>query len=76
VNIGERIRATRIARDIKQVDLARAVHIQPQGLWRIEKGIVTNPGIELVDKLATELGVSTDFLIRGEEQAEPEPIAS
>lgn len=70
VGLGTRIRARRKQLGIKQADLARAVDIQPQSLYRIEVGDVTNPGVELVDAIAKKLEVTTDFLIRGTKHAE------
>jgi DNA-binding XRE family transcriptional regulator len=69
VDLGKRIRARREELGIKQADLARAVDIQPQSLYRIEVGDVTNPGVELVDALARELKCTTDHLIRGTKHA-------
>lgn len=71
MDLGERIRATREARGLKQADVARAIGIQPQSLWRIEAGEVKDPGVSVVGDIAQQLGVTVDFLLRGEEDLPP-----
>jgi transcriptional regulator with XRE-family HTH domain len=33
-------------------------------LWRVEKGLVKNPGIEMIKAIADELNISIDKLIK------------
>lgn len=71
--LGERLRAARKDRGLGQAELADRVGVRPLTLWRYEAGKVARPQAELLLRLATELGVSVEFLLTGEERASAEP---
>jgi transcriptional regulator with XRE-family HTH domain len=66
MTLGQRIRDRRQQLGLKQADIARAVGVQPQSMYRIETDQVSNPGVELVARIAEELRCSLDFLVKGE----------
>lgn len=66
MNLGERIRQKRENLGITQRDLAQSISMTPQHISVIEQG-KRLPSIELLAKLAQELGVSIDYLVTGKE---------
>jgi transcriptional regulator with XRE-family HTH domain len=66
MNLGDRIRKRREDLGITQSDLSKSVGTTPQHISVIEMGR-RSPSIELLAKMAQELGVSVDFLISGKE---------
>ncbi len=66
VSLGERALEKRQAYHITQQDLARALGVTPQHISLIEQNKVT-PSLALLAGLATELGVSVDYLVSGKE---------
>ncbi len=64
--LGERALERRQALHITQQDLARALGVTPQHISLIEQNKVT-PSLALLAGLATELGVSVDYLVSGKE---------
>jgi len=66
VNLGERALERRQALHITQQDLARALGVTPQHISLIEQNKVA-PSLALLTGLATELGVSVDYLVSGKE---------
>jgi transcriptional regulator with XRE-family HTH domain len=75
MSLGERIRQRRGNLDITQRDLAQSVGATPQHISVIEQG-KRLPSIELLAKLAQELGVSIDYLVTGKEGIITEIIPS
>lgn len=67
--IGKRIREAREAAKLKQAELARRVGVQPISIYKIESGRST-PGLQLLTRIATELGVSIDSLVFDESELE------
>lgn len=61
--LGEGIRARRKELKLEQAELARRVGVSPQAIWRIEKGDVQNPRLDLLKAIARELAVSVDDLL-------------
>ena len=57
-DLGGQIRKSRAERNLSQFDLAKLVGVSPTHISAIETGKVTNPGIELVERIAQVLGVS------------------
>jgi class 3 adenylate cyclase len=60
--LGERIKAARLARRFTQTDLANALQVSPQAVSKWERG-ENAPDIALIPNLAILLGVSTDRLL-------------
>lgn len=63
--IARKIRELRQAKDWSQEDLARAADIPLTTITKIETGVIKNPSIEKIAKIAKALGVSVDTLISG-----------
>ena len=72
-DVGSRIRALRHARSLRRVDVARAADVTSSWLSRLERGLVPNPGAEVVARIARVFGVSPEHLLMG--QPEPRPAA-
>jgi len=68
MQIGTHVRARRNALGLSQTDLARELSVSHQHVSRIELGDAT-PSLEMLLKLSRKLGVSTDYLLTGKEQA-------
>ena len=62
--LGQRIKALRVRKNLTQLELARLVGISPTHISAIEIGKVTNPGIELIQRIAEAL--ETTILLGGE----------
>ena len=69
--LGQRIRALRVEKDLTQQELATLVGISPAHISAIEIGKVTNPGIELIQRIAEVL--ETTIILGG---APPRSLAS
>lgn len=67
MDIGGRLRRLREDRKLSGYALAKAAGITPTQVKAIEDGLTRDPQASTVEKLASALGVSTDFLIREEE---------
>lgn len=63
---GAKIREERKRQKIKGVQLAEAIHTSPGYLSDIESGR-SNPSVETLQRIATALGVTTDYLMGREE---------
>lgn len=68
--LGDRIRAARLERGLKGTTLADAVGVRAHTVWRWEAGKV-HPDADNVALIARALGVSTDWLLTGEEFCAP-----
>jgi Predicted transcriptional regulators len=60
--IGSRIKIKRVEAGLSQKELAQAIGVSPPAINRFEKGI-KSPSIETLAKLASSLGVSSDYLL-------------
>lgn len=60
--IGERIKATRIEKEIKQCQLAEQIGVSSKYLSAIECG-AKQPSLDLLIDIANALGASTDYLL-------------
>jgi transcriptional regulator with XRE-family HTH domain len=63
--IGESIRKIRKKRNLTQDKLARLADIPYTSITKIETGVIKNPSIQTVAKIAKALNISLDELIRG-----------
>lgn len=68
MKIGRYVRKTREALELKQQDLADQVEVTSQHISRIELDQAT-PSVETLLKLSQTLGVTTDYLLTGQEIA-------
>jgi len=66
MSVGERIRKLRKQLKITQDEIAKATGITAQHVSAIEQD-KWSPSLEVLPKLANELGVSTDYLLSGKE---------
>ncbi len=75
MSFGKRLLDRRKTLKVTQQDLADALGVTPQHISLIEQDKVT-PSLNLVAGLAKELGVTTDFLISGNESIVTDTIAT
>jgi len=66
LNLGERLLEKRQALHVTQQDLAKSLEVTPQHISLLEQN-KTAPSLMLLAGLATELGVSIDYLVTGKE---------
>lgn len=66
--LGRRIRARRTSLELTQEQLARELGVTHQHISRIE-GSRAVPSLDLLIELSRRLGVSTDYLLTGEDVA-------
>jgi transcriptional regulator with XRE-family HTH domain len=70
MTIGQRIVQMRGRRKLSQADLAERAQIGQSLLSKIEGGSRPNPTAEVLRKLATALGCTTDYLIGMHEETD------
>jgi transcriptional regulator with XRE-family HTH domain len=63
MSLGTRLRQRREAVGFSQRKLARLVHTRQATISDLERGILKNPGVDIVRRLAKTLGVTADWLI-------------
>ena len=61
--LGQRIRRARLGRGLRQAELARAIGLSKTSLSLIETGQVKDPRSSVVQRIARELRVRTDYLL-------------
>jgi len=71
MQIGSHVRAKRIALGLSQEDLATELGVKHQHVSRIELGDAT-PSLETLLRLSRILGVSTDYLLTGQQTTPPD----
>lgn len=64
--MGGRMRAAREAKGFTQARLAHLLEVSVVTLWRWEDDRM-RPGIDALERVSAKLGVSIDWLVRGEE---------
>ena len=67
MDLGKRIRDKRDSVKITQEELARILSVTPQYISAVEKDR-TIPSLSFVAELATQLGVSIDYLVYGKDE--------
>ena len=67
--LGDRIRDARLHYGMSQAELARRIGISATALNQIESGKTPDPGVSRIIGIARVLGVSTDALLLGEQDA-------
>lgn len=68
-----RLRIVRHSRGLTQAELARQAHVTPSYIGRLESGGAA-PGIDLVERLATALGTTTQDLLPVADKVDPLPV--
>ena len=68
MQIGSHVRARRLALGLSQENLATELGVKHQHVSRIELGDAT-PSLEMLLSLSRKLGVSTDYLLTGQQIA-------
>jgi XRE family transcriptional regulator of biofilm formation len=61
--IGERIKARRRELGWTQEELARRLGVRQNVISRLEAGVVNNPSVSMIRRLARVLGVTADHLV-------------
>lgn len=69
---GERIKQTRLDKNMTQTELAARVGITKQAIYKYENGIVTNIPFERIEQIATALNVSVAQIIGTETRSKEE----
>jgi transcriptional regulator with XRE-family HTH domain len=66
ISLGQRVKKSRLVLHLTQEELAGELGVTPQHISFIEqeKGV---PSLDLLQKMAEELGVSVDYLLSGKE---------
>jgi len=75
MSFGERLLKRRKTLKVTQQDLANALGVTPQHISLIEQDKAA-PSLNLVAGLAKELGVTTDYLISGQESIITDTVAA
>lgn len=63
-NLSERLKNVRIEKRLTQAELAERLEVTKQAISNVEGGR-SNPSIEFISKLITELDVNSNWLIAG-----------
>ncbi|WP_438447717.1 helix-turn-helix domain-containing protein [Gorillibacterium sp. sgz5001074] len=66
-NIGFRIKATRLEKNISLSELAEAAGVAKSYLSNVERGIQSNPSIQVIEKIAVSLQVPIHYLLFGQQ---------
>lgn len=72
--VGDRVQQRRNVLHLSQRDLAGHTRIPQTIISRIERGVIKNPGADVLKRLATALRCSTDWLLEMYEEA-PDDIS-
>lgn len=67
--LSDRIRALREEKGWTQNHLAEVAEVPQPTIWRLERGLIRNPKMQLLTKLARALEVTVDELAGGTRQA-------
>lgn len=73
-NVGERIKKIRESKGIKQVWVARQTGLNRTYLYQLERGIIKNPSMETLNKIAKALEISLSELIKEEPSISQPPL--
>lgn len=75
MTVGERLFAQRRRRGLTQQALADLAGVSQGLIARIERGNVKDPAMTVIRRLATALGITTDFLIGMHDDAPPDAFS-
>lgn len=73
MTIGDRIKQSRIKKDITQQQLADVAGVSKQAIYKYENGIVTNIPMDKLNAIAQRLNVSPSYLMGWDDEAPPAP---
>jgi transcriptional regulator with XRE-family HTH domain len=76
MHIGERIKRQRLRRGYTQTELAERSGVKQSLISRLEGGTRDNPSADVLRRLATTLGCTTDYLVGMHEDEETELLAA
>jgi transcriptional regulator with XRE-family HTH domain len=76
MHIGERIKRQRLRRGYTQTELAERSGVKQSLISRLEGGTRDNPSADVLRRLATTLGCTTDYLVGMHEDEEAELLAA
>jgi transcriptional regulator with XRE-family HTH domain len=76
MHIGERIKRQRLRRGYTQTELAERSGVKQSLISRLEGGTRDNPSADVLRRLATTLGCTTDYLVGMHEDEQPELLAA
>ena len=62
--IGSRIKKLRLKAELTQEGLARKANIPYTTLTKVESGVIKNPSVKVIAKIADALGVSIEDLLK------------
>ena len=62
--IGSRIKKLRLKAELTQESLARKANIPYTTLTKVESGVIKNPSVKVIAKIADALGVSMEELVK------------
>ena len=68
MTVGERIKLAREAKGLSQTELANALKIKKQNLYKYENNIITNIPSDKIEAIAEKLNVSPGYLMGWEKQ--------
>ena len=63
MSLGQKVKVVRTQLDLSQKALAQAAHLTQPAVSRIEQGVVQQPRLTVLKRLAEALGVSVDYLV-------------
>ncbi|MFG6119255.1 MULTISPECIES: helix-turn-helix domain-containing protein [Thalassobacillus] len=66
--IGDRIKEIRTQRALSLTELAERAGVAKSYLSSIERNLQTNPSIQFLEKISSELNVSINYLLHGGEE--------
>ena len=62
--IGSKIKKLRLKAELTQEGLARKANISYTTLTKVESGVIKNPSVKVIAKIADALGVSMENLVK------------
>jgi len=76
MHIGERLKRLRIRRRLTQTELADRAGVPQSLISKLEGGTRGNPSAQVLKRLATTLGCTTDYLVGMHEDEDSELLAT
>jgi len=74
MSVAEKLKALRLKQNQSLQQVADGVSVSKAHIWELEKGSSTNPGLELLTRLAKHFGVPVAFFTDG--SIEPEQASA
>lgn len=69
MTVGERIKNIRESRNVSQIDLANAIHISKQNLYKYENNIITNIPSDKIEAISRYFDISPAYLMGWDEKS-------